>query len=48
MEFEKLFVIYLVIMFVVIGLLLMAIAENKELRKDNERMKKILIWRGYE
>ena len=48
MEFEKILIIYLIILCIVIGLLLMAIAENRELRKDNERMKKILYWRGYE
>lgn len=45
MDFEKLFVIYLIIFAVVLGLLLMAIGENRELRKENRQMKKILYWR---
>ncbi len=48
MEFEKIYIIFSVILVFTTVTAIGFWMENKKLERENERMKKILIWRGYE
>ena len=48
MEFEKIYIIFSVIVVLTTITAIGLWMENRKLERENERMRKILYWRGYE